>query len=64
MRGRAVKEGRSDDTPEAFQQRLAVYREQTAPLIDYYRKRGSLVNVAAMGSVEDIAGRVRKAVGK
>jgi adenylate kinase len=64
MQGRAAKEGRSDDTPEAFQQRLVVYREQTAPLIDYYRRRGTLVNVAAVGSVEDIATRVRKAVGQ
>jgi len=64
MQGRAAAEGRSDDTPEAFQKRLAVYREQTAPLIDYYRKRGKLADVAGVGTIEEIAERVRKAVGK
>jgi len=63
MQGRAAKEGRTDDTPAAFQQRLAVYREQTAPLIAYYRMRGTLVTVPAVGAVEEIAKRVRKAVG-
>jgi adenylate kinase len=63
MMGRAAKEGRSDDTPEAFQQRLSVYRQQTAPLIDYYRNAGVLVDIRGTGSVDEIAGRVRKAVG-
>jgi adenylate kinase len=62
MQGRAAKEGRSDDTPEAFQRRLAVYREQTAPLIDFYRKRGVVKPVAATGTVEEIAQRVAEAV--
>ena len=64
MAGRAAKEGRSDDTPQAFEQRLRVYREQTAPLIDYYRRRGKLVNVPGMGTVDEIAARAGKAVGK
>jgi adenylate kinase len=62
MQGRAAKEGRSDDTPEAFQRRRAVYREQTAPLIDFYRKRGVVKPVAATGTVEEIAQRVAEAV--
>jgi adenylate kinase len=41
-----------------------VYREQTAPLIDYYRRRGKLSDVPGMGTIEEIAARVRKAVGK
>jgi adenylate kinase len=64
MMVRAAQEGRADDTPEAFQQRLVVYREQTAPLVDYYRKRGKLVNVPGMGTVDEIAERVNQAVGK
>ena len=64
MQGRAAQEARSDDTPEAFQKRLTVYREQTAPLIDYYRKRGKLVDVPGIGTIEEIAERVRKALGK
>jgi len=63
MEGRARVEGRSDDTPEAFKKRLAVYREQTAPLIAYYQKQGKLVPVPGTGSVEEVAGRLAKAVG-
>ena len=36
---------RADDNPETVASRLAVYNEQTAPLIDYYEKRGILLNV-------------------
>lgn len=53
---------RSDDQPEAIRERLAVYRRQTEPLIDYYDERGLLVNVEGQGSPEDIAGRLYTAV--
>lgn len=53
---------RSDDQPEAIRERLAVYRRQTEPLIDYYDERGLLVNVEGEGSPEDIAGRLYAAV--
>ncbi len=42
---RAREQNRSDDTPEIAQARLAVYREQTAPLIAYYQKAGVLYSV-------------------
>jgi adenylate kinase len=64
MLGRAAREGRSDDTPDAIQQRLEVYREQTEPLISYYRERGVLVEVDGIGTVESIAARVREALGQ
>lgn len=35
---------RKDDNPETVQSRLAVYEEQTAPLIDYYTKKGLILN--------------------
>lgn len=35
---------RKDDNPETVQSRLAVYNEQTAPLIDYYTKKGVILN--------------------
>ena len=60
---RAAKEGRSDDNPESIKQRLAVYQEQTAPLVAYYEKHGVVRRVDGMGSVEEIQGRVREAVG-
>jgi adenylate kinase len=62
MQGRAAAEGRADDKPEAFRQRLVVYREQTAPLVDYYRSK--LKNIPGLGTVDEIAARVQKAVGK
>ena len=35
---------RKDDNPETVQNRLDVYTEQTAPLIDYYTKKGIILN--------------------
>lgn len=59
---RASKEGRSDDNLESIRQRLKVYHDQTAPLIIYYDKKGVVRRVAGMGSVEEIAARMKKAV--
>lgn len=46
--------GRSDDNQEVIQSRLNVYRDQTEPLKDYYKKRGKLYTIKGTGSVEDI----------
>lgn len=61
--GRQSLQGRSDDRREAFAKRLAVYREQTAPLVDLYRRRGILETVDAVGPIETIAQRVQAEVG-
>lgn len=61
--GRAGQAGRADDNLDALRQRLVVYKEQTAPLVDFYRKRGILVAIEAVGSIEEIAERVRVKVG-
>lgn len=45
MHERGKKEGRKDDTEDVIRRRLEVYREQTAPLISYYRERQKLVSV-------------------
>lgn len=45
---------RPDDNPESFKTRLRAYREQTAPLIDYYRGRGALKSVNGMAPVDDV----------
>ncbi|GAB4438506.1 MAG: adenylate kinase [Anaerolineae bacterium] len=45
---------REDDTPEAHRHRLEVYRENTQPLIDYYRDKGILVEIDAERSIEVI----------
>ena len=54
---------RKDDNPETVANRLAVYRAQTMPLVDFYRARGQLSEVdGCAGSIEDIAERVRRAL--
>ncbi len=58
MAGRAAAEGRSDDNPETIRERLRVYREKTEPLISWFERRGSLVNVDGLGSVQDVARRI------
>ena len=42
---RLLSRGRKDDTEETISRRLQVYREQTAPLIDYYRSRDKLYSI-------------------
>ncbi|HEY7457583.1 MAG TPA: adenylate kinase [Xanthobacteraceae bacterium] len=51
-RGEAI---RPDDDPEVLKQRLAAYRAQTAPLIDYYRARGLLRSVDGMASIDGVS---------
>ena len=54
---------RPDDQPEAVTQRLKVYAEQTAPLLDYYRKRRLLRSVDASGTPDEVAARIRQVLG-
>ena len=51
---RAAIEGRVDDTPEVIEKRLALYEQETAPLISYYRDRKILVQVDGAQSVDDV----------
>ena len=55
-------EQRADDDPAAVATRLAAYRKQTAPVLDWYEKRDLLRRIPAVGSVEEIAARVRGAL--
>jgi len=54
---------RDDDREEAIKKRLEVYREQTAPLIDYYRKKGLLTDIDARPAVETVVDNFRKCLG-
>ena len=54
---------RDDDRSEAIQKRLEVYRAQTAPLIDYYREKGLLVDIDARPMVDEIVISFKKALG-
>jgi adenylate kinase len=57
-------EQRADDDPAAIATRLRAYREQTAPVLAWYEKRGAVRRVPAEGSIEEIADRVRQALGQ
>lgn len=62
MLSRAVNEGRSDDRPETVSERLRVYREKTAPLVDHYRALGVLSDIDGSGEIAEIAGRIDRAL--
>jgi len=67
VRGRCDKCGgelyqRPDDREEAIKKRLEVYFAETAPLIDYYRRAGKLLEVDGQGEVAEVAGRITAAV--
>ena len=49
---------RPDDVPETVQRRLAVYLEQTAPLLDYYRARGLLFEVNGEQPISDVTAQI------
>lgn len=54
---------RDDDKEDTIRKRLEVYNSQTAPLIDYYGKKGILKSVSGTGSIDDIFGKVCAALG-
>ena len=54
---------RDDDKEDTIRQRLAVYSEQTQPLITYYEKQGKLRRIKGTGSIQDIFSRVLEAAG-
>lgn len=51
---RAEAEDRTDDTEQAWRRRFVQYEEKTKPLEQFYAERGKLVDVDAVGSVEEI----------
>jgi adenylate kinase len=55
---------RKDDEPEAVRNRLRVYQAQTAPVIAWYEAHGAnIVRVDAVGTVDEVSSRARKAAG-
>jgi adenylate kinase len=54
--------GRADDTDDVILNRMKVYREETAPLLEYYR--GELKTVDAVGTVDEVFARALQALGK
>jgi len=53
---------RADDNEETIGNRLEVYRENTEPLIEYYRKRDRLTTIDAEGSIDEVYERLTNAL--
>ncbi len=53
---------RADDTEETVKSRLNVYKNETAPLINFYKKQGVLKNVDGMKSIEEVFEEISKAL--
>ena len=53
---------RDDDHPEVLRTRLKAYREQTAPLIAYYRQQGVLRTVNGMAPIAEVTAAIDKAL--
>jgi adenylate kinase len=62
LSGRAHVEGRADDSPDSVRKRLAVYAEQTAPVVEYYRNQSKLACVKGVGTVDEVFIRILEAI--
>lgn len=62
LAGRAKAEGRADDSPDAVRNRLAVYRAQTAPVVDFYRNTGKLAHLDGVGTLDAVFTRITEAL--
>ena len=59
-RGRSSE--RSDDSPEVIGKRLAVYEQQTKPVVEHYQKTGLLKRIDGVGDLDQIRQRVEQAI--
>ena len=59
---RMLARGRSDDNEEAIRTRLAEYRKETEPTLEWYEKQGLLKTVDAVGSVDEVYTRILAAL--
>jgi len=59
---RAVEENRPDDTPEVIARRLAIYHDETEPIVEHYRATGKLVPLHAARSVDKVYDEIQRAL--
>jgi adenylate kinase len=62
LQRRLLARGRKDDQPDVIHQRLVVYRDQTAPLLEYYQRTGILRTIDGLGSIDDVTERIKSVV--
>ncbi len=61
---RAEEGGRVDDTPEIIAKRIKTYKEQTAPVGEYFRQKGKLYEIMGEGEVDDIFADISEIIDK
>ncbi|MFW5822939.1 MAG: adenylate kinase [Tangfeifania sp.] len=62
---RGKSSGRADDQDQSvIENRINVYNEKTSPLIEYYKKQGKHYGINGMGTIEEIAERLKNVVDK
>lgn len=61
---RAKTSGRSDDNPKTIADRLAVYRQQTIPLLNYYQKQKKIININGRPTIEAVFKTITKNLDK
>ena len=59
---RAKESNRPDDNPEVIRKRLEVYKNDTAPLVEYYRERGLVKTVDGMEPVDQVTAAIKAAI--
>jgi len=55
---------RADDNPEIFSKRIVSFEQQTAPLLDYYRRQKKLATIDGMGAADEIFQRILESLGR
>ncbi len=60
IKRRLLSRGRLDDKPEVIENRIKIYREQTQPLIEFYRKMGILYEINGVGAIEEITKKIEE----
>lgn len=60
--GRSEDSGRSDDSEDIVRQRLDVYKQQTMPLLDYYKKQGKVAAINGMDNVDKVFEKISYAI--
>ena len=65
LQKRAELEGRSDDQDvETVKNRIKVYEENTAPVMEYYKQKGKYTSISGMGSIDEIFERIKNELKK
>jgi adenylate kinase len=59
---RAAAEGRVDDSPDVIARRLAIYHEETAPLVGHYLPTGNVVGIHGEGAIDEVWAEIQSAL--